>query len=335
MNFEKKIFVLVLILFFMIGCSKKEINEQNNNDFSKKQAIKDISIGYKTVVALSETGDLYVIGEDKMYGLGLGDDVDLVSEPTKVAEGVKSFLDEGSAIYYINNNNELYHTGLRLKGGVEDSFVKIQSNVSSFSAYSGFCITSVDLNGDLTGIVSSFVDNGTDCGLSKDKYSDFTKIASSVKQSFVIYGMNGYINNNNELFFSDDEGMNYTKVMENVKEVFNMAGTLYILTLDNYLYDYDCFENNFKKLSDGVIDVHIKDKFYFEFEDGNLYYYNYNYNEFQTLKYDNIKKIFYSNGNKYVYLNNDNKIELRTEYDEYVLENDVSSIKQILEFVSN
>lgn len=335
MNFEKKIFVLVLILFFMIGCNKKEINEQNNNDLSKKQAIKDISIGYKTVVALNETGDLYVIGDSELFSLGVGDEVDFVSEPTKVADGVKSFLDEGSAIYYINNDNELYHTGLKIKGGVEDSFVKIQSNISSFSVHSGLCITSVDLKGDLTGIVSSFAVKEANCGLSEDKYSDFTKIASDVKQSFVTFAMNGYINNNNELYFSDDEGMNYTKVMENVKEVFNRAGALYILTLDNSLYDYDYFENSFKKLSDGVIDVHIKDKFYFEFEDGNLYYYNYNYNEFQSLKYDNIKKIFYSSGDKYVYLNNDNKIELRTEYDEYVLENDVSSIKQILEFVSD
>ena len=275
-----------------------------------------MSINYDSVVALSEIGDLYVIGDSKMYSLGVGDDVDFVSEPTKVADGVKSFLDIGSVIYYLNKANELYYTGLKLEGGVEDSFVKIKSNVSSFSSFSGFCITSVDLNGDLTGIVSSFVDKDIDCGLSKDKYRDFTKIASDVKQSFAFNGINGYVNNNNELFFSDGEGINYTKVMENVKNVFNHR-RIYILTLDNSIYYYDYFKNTFEKLSDGVINVYNNDENYFEFEDGNLYYYQYNYNEFRRLKYENIKKNFHTSGGK------------------YVLENDISSIKQILEFVSD
>jgi len=50
---------------------------------------------------------------------------------------------------------------------------------------------------------------------------------------------------------------------------------------------------------------------------------------------DNVEKILYRDTGKYIYLNTDNKIEMYTEYDHYVLDNDISSMVKMLEFVSD
>ena len=346
----KKILVIciaILFIFNLTGCREQTPNNQNstNNDNPENisnGSIKDISIGSSAIYALNEKNELYVIGKGGMTGLGLGEDIEFVSTPTKVTDNVKSFLNEGSVVYYITSNNDLYYSGLRLEGGVEHSFTKIKENVKQVASYAGFCLFILDFNNNSYGASGRFSEDA--CALSYDKYSELTPIASNVKQVFANYTRNGYINNNNELYVISGDESEYTKLIANVKKVVNIGFEYYVLTEDNILYISDDYndENPIKKIAENVIDV-ADNGLYFKSSDGYLYFTDYSNDllvasdveDYFRLKFDNVEKILYKYNRKYIYLNTDNKIEMYTEYDHYVLDNDISSMVKMLEFVSD
>ena len=325
---KKILFSLLLILFLVTGCGKKLDDNKNSGDTGKKTLgeIKDISIGYDNIVALSENDELYVIGKEGLTSMGLGEDVDYASKPTRVAEDVKRFID-GGAIYYINSKNDLYYTGLKLQGGVEQKFSLLKSNVKQVVSNNGLCVFIVDLDNNLYGVVNKFGDGS--CALPYNKYSEFTQIASDVKQTFTLLYSHGYVNNNKELYFINNGEEEYRKIMDNVKEVFDVVYTLYIWTEDNILYKFNETGETIEKISENVVSVSYNDWVYYETSDGNLYY------DSKLITFDNVEKMLYSNNDKYIYINKDNKIEMKTEYDNYVLDNDISSLEEMLKFVGN
>jgi len=341
---KKVLFGILVILITTTGCTKQSTNKQDSNSIDNSStsdsSIKDMSIGYNKIVALSNSGELYTIGDPGLSSLGLGEDMETASKPTKVAENVEMFVDEGTAIYYINTNNALYYTGLKLQGGVEDSFIQLKTKVQSVASYYGFCVITTDLNNNSYGVVGKFTNDA--CALPFDKYSEFTQITTDVKQVFAFFNGNGYINNNNELFIIKDKETSYTKIMDNVKQIANVGFSIHILTEDNSLYLLD-FTTPIKKIADNVVDM-SDNGLYFETKDDYLYFVKQGQNNlvisneidgYERLNFDNVEKIFYVSYGKYVYLNKEHKIEMHTEYDKYILDNDISSMEQILKFISN
>lgn len=326
----KKVLCLLIILLISTGCQNEVVNDVPKN----KNAIKEINFESDNIVALTYNNEIYVIG-DASYGIGVSKDIDVVVEPTKVAENVKQFY--GSTCY-IDSNDDLYYTGISIQGGVDHEFVKLRSNVKSVEACSFACVIVLDDNNTSYAITNHF-NTSWMCGLPREQYEEFNELATNVKQAIGLSFANSYINSNDELFMIDAFSVDknnpvYTKVADNVKKISNS----WALTKDNVLYSY--YDGSLEKIADNVVDINNS---IFESQDGYFYFSNYENDllvasdakGYYRLKFDNVERLLYADVGKYIYLNDENKIEMYTEYDHYVLDNDVSSMTKMLEFISN
>lgn len=326
----KKILTILIIFILCTGCQKEVINEIPK----QKNGMKEIYINYNKIVALTDNNEIYVIG-DASYGLGVSKDVKNVVEPTKVAENVKQLKIDASTCY-IDTKNDLYYTGISLQGGLDEEFVKIKSDVNKVEVCDWSIVITLDNNNTSHAITSAFSGDWAS-GLIPGKYKEFSELQTDVKQAYATLFLNSYLNLNGELFMIESATVDktnpvYTKVADNVKKI---SGE-WLLTNDNILYSY---VKGLTKIADNVVDI---DNYIFKSSDG-YFYFESNKNElliasdidnYYRLKFDNVKQILYNRSGKYVYLNNENKIEMYTEYDHYIADNDISSMKKILEFVS-
>ncbi len=319
-------------------------NGSNGGSAVGANQISSISADFTTVVALSGDGTLYGVGE--VEGLG-GNSTAKVEEPAVLAKNVSSFIDDNT-LYYLDKSGTLYRAGLNYDGGLLHTFEETYSNVVSYDTFSGFCLAVVTKSGD------AYITNGklgtkNYCGLTEST-DGFKKVASSVKKVVTGYHFNGYINNNNELWIASSSDKEYSKKLDNVIDDGYDQFTHYFLTSDGNLYKIDASSYDTELVETGVASVgdgFIKKKdgdYYIYVDEG--YYYPFDLTEvtekdgyYKVSFEDGIQEIYYVyfvNSMKIVYLNKQGKIVMVSYNKEpKVVDNTISSIKDILDFINN
>ena len=223
-----KLLVCVALATVVVsGCSIKT-NKNNEVDITKsKEIVKAVNASYGDVVALTNAGNLYAIGNNSYGNFGIGDRKEL-KNVEKIASNVKMFSNT-AALYYLNNNKELYYSGLKLEGGANRKFEKIASNVKTFTTNNGFCASYIDSDDNV--YVKSIVPKY--CAYQKE-YKEFTKVAENAKFIFNDDFVSGYITKNDELYYASTTDDSFIKIMDSVKKVSTDGS--HILTNDNKLY---------------------------------------------------------------------------------------------------
>lgn len=313
----KLLVCVALAIVIVSGCSVKTNNNSEGDVTKGNEVLKAVDASYGTVVALANSGNLYAIGINSYGNFGIGD-VKELKNVKKIASNVKMFSNT-AALYYLNNNNELYYSGLKLEGGANKEFEKIASNVKTFVTNSGFCTSYIDLNDSV--YVKSIAPH-TQCGYQQD-YEKFTKVAENAKFIFNSDFTSGYITKNDELYYASTTDSSFIKIMGSVKKV--SADAKYILTNDNKLYKVKSYKSNkadMDLLTTDVVDLY-GDMYgiIFKKSDG-AFYSEYSDNGYPSValvesgesgirKFNakDIKSIIYysSSYSMYVYLNNDNQ----------------------------
>lgn len=354
---------LICMLFIILtGCADKS-NMQENNDSKdlgaiNLGAIKSIKIFNTYIAAINENDELYVVGSNYYGKLGLGYKKDeIIRKPTKAASNVKEIIDVSTRLMYIDNNNNLYRAGLD-EMGKEENISLIRKNVKEYQTDSSdLCGLTLDIDNNLYAYSSLMGDTG--CGIDTDYLYDydytyetrlnldalFKDLKIKAKDVFSCYAGSGYIDFNNNMYVAKESNPEvYEKVLDNVKKVSNgYESYLYlILTNDNVAYNYSSSSDNLKleKLTDGVMEISEQGN-YFRNNDG--YYIinafdnplideNDSYGRYTKLKIDNIKELWFekiSTRGILIYLNNDNKVEVRTDKGNYIFENKIEFIDDI------
>jgi len=352
------VFILLLIIVLLVfGLSNKKednnpntdneqenIEKPNNSQNSISGTISKMHVSFDHIIALSTNDKLYGVG--KFYGLG--EDKDEFSEPTLIANNVKDFI-SGQALYYLDNNNDLYRAGLNYNFGVIKEFEKHYENVKQFDTYMGLCLSLTTKDNKY------YFTNGKTkdfCG-SKEALKELNQYAEDVKFGFSAYHFNGYVNNDNELYISTDVNEEYKKAMDDVIDYSASLSFVRVLTANNEVYEVSV-DMTTKEVTKELLGSDVKElEFdYVKKEDNKYYAYidvdnrivdsRLNNSEitktsgYYKFNMDDIKDIYYYTPSitKMVYLNNDNKIVLGFIGKEDIkIDNKIENIKKILEFM--
>ena len=362
------IIVIVLtvgILMFVLLNKNDESDDNNDSKPNQITKITEMTVNDNQVIALTANGDLYAIGETSAV------EEEDYNKVTKISTNVGKYVyintyNVISAIYLIDNNNDLYYVGASYNAGSSSELTKDAENVIDIKAYGNFCGAIINENNEFYLKNSSFTK--TYCGI-KDTYEDFTKMADNVREVLVNYDYNGYITNDGELFISTS-GKNYTKRFDNVKDVydFNMLNQLLILTNDNKLYNYEFNinddDNNSKttllasnveelgqtyfKTTNGEYNIIFSSSQMFLLKNKNeilnakgksVYYYStLDVNDIKKPLYYKSQKIEYGDkrgtiNNKFIYISTDNQIVLMDENGSKKLSSDINNLEEIYQFV--
>lgn len=232
--------VIVTVIGIMIFSNEDEKssgigNNNNNNNSLKNSDIQEISITNGDIVALTNEGDLYHIG-DESYAHGSED----YKKLRKIATSVEKFYNNNNAVYFIDKQHDLYYFGESYNGGGSDEVKKDYSNVNDIVAYMNLCGFVINHNNELyaKSAVSGY------CGLN-NKYDEFTKLADDVKEAFTDGYYGGYINNNNELYLATYTSTKFEKIADNVSSIVTYDfDKIFILTVDNKLSIYKIAYSN-------------------------------------------------------------------------------------------
>lgn len=348
--------VIGIIFFSNRDEESGEIGNNNNNNSLKNSEIQEISITTGDIVALTNEGDLYHIG-DESYAHGSED----YKKLRKIATSVEKFYNNNNAVYFIDKQHDLYYFGESYNGGGSDEVKKDYNNVNDIVAYMNLCGFVINNNNELyaKSAVSGY------CGLN-NKYDEFTKLADDVKEAFTDGYYGGYINNNNELYLATYASTKFEKIADNVSSIVTYDfDKIFILTVDNKLSIYkiaysnddnnelkllredvsELGENYFKTINgeynvlssrsdlglikgESKILYDGKDPIYYGTLAASdikeiLYYVNSTY--YDSVKYDEQKKL--------IYIATDGKIVLLDQNGKKSLNYNTNSLNEIFEFV--
>lgn len=219
----------------------------------------------------------------------------------------------------MDSKGDLYMAGLRYTGGMQDSFEKVGSNAKKVaSAINCAIVLDKDSNVLAIGPKNDY------CGFTQI-YEEFTNVGSNAKDVLVHYHSSGYLTNSNELYLKTANGDNYVKTLENVKEISDN----FVLTNNGEVYQIE-FNGAFTKLDDNVKD--INETFYMK-NDGSIY--NVSKKQIKA-EVSSIDDILYDGthfNDIVIYFNSDNKIVLHSVQGNNVIDNNLDSLKQILNFI--
>lgn len=318
---KKKSLILVIIAIILvvaiIGSTVAFLALKNNNNGGttnngdvpnkSKDGIKQIEVYYTlNVVALSNNGDLYVIGENES-GWGNVKETDKV---TKVASNVNSFEDDG--MLYIDNDSNLYITGLNvIKGGTYKVYEKLGENIKNVSS-GGLSVVAVSNNGKLYGYGQKDY-NGLNKQCSElTEFDNVSDVKTVYKGISIIY----YITNSGELYAKYDSSDTFDKLLDNVAET--NGGSIF-KTTDGKYYLLECEESKCNVTEKSNVKGYVLDYFInnngeiinkqdskYIVEDLSLYYPK-DVKEMIDMGGYGLSGLIY-----YIYLNNNNKLTLYT-----------------------
>ena len=352
----------VILVNFIFGNNNDNDNDNSNNNginniVSKSKgnkAIKKIYIDdLYGVVALTNSGDLYGIG-----------DFDVIDEKDKdkvnlLATNVKDFGGE-SSIYYIDNSNTLYRSGLNYEeGGSLDKFTKTFENVKSVDTSMKLCAGITTNNNEMYLHQGINVANSY-CGATNNQGVGYKKVADNAQTAIAAYYYNGYLDKNNNLYVSVDDGDTHTKLLENIIDYEERIFGDYYLTEDGKLYFvYGIWVDNQKKIDYQEIEAEVESielKEVIKKKDQKFYYIFYSqYDMLTTGMQDEIKlniddkaesivylKGGHDNGKAYIrkiiYINSEGKYVLYVSNEENFiykkLDNNIDSIAEIYSFIN-
>ncbi len=338
---KKFILVIISALLILTGCGKN--SAEGTSGSGKKvgsKAIKDMTVSRTSIVALTESGDLYAIGE---VG-GLGEGVKSTDKLTLLAHDVESF---DANLYYMDNKGGVYMSGYTYEGGIHDTFKKAYDGASSFGDLLNFCIMVVDKNGDM------FIDekmSNSYCAISAT--DGFKKVASNVKMAVInsqTNGYIGYIGKDGNLYISYDNGENYQKLLDNVVSYETNPSLSIYLTGDGKLYKvtnkYDSTTGHYAVVELIMENVRDLKNDYIATNDNKFYYYTYDNQQgyyASPLEFgENVKQFLFHSylnwGESHiaVYFDNNNKIILYKDGAvKKTLDNSYESIKEIYDFIN-
>lgn len=320
----------VLICCVLSGCGNNETGE----DLGK---IKDISVDDHNIVALSENNELYAIGENISNEIGIGESKHTDSI-TKVASDVKEFK-FSNGIYYLDFNDNLYHAGMRIDGsGIANDFEKVNEKINKFDQFATFALITWDKDNNISIQNGNFSRNYGGFNGLLDKSTVVTN--DKVKYLFTSCFLTGYINENNELYMINKATNNkFIKVLDNVETVSSESinNLVYILTKDKVLYTINTLnaQNVIVPTPDDYklvkLDENVDSLISYGYKkDGKTYVELKNNLSFNETEKD-IKDIYYADKNKLIYLNSEDKVVMG----ETVIENNISNIDDILNYVEN
>lgn len=325
--------IVVVGIFFgskllLNGDNNNLTNGGSNNQNLSSESISQIEITSSYVIALTNSGKLYAIGDNINY---LPTEESSLKETTLLAENVKSFSNNGK--FYISNNDELYISGINYsKGGVYKQYKKVASNIKKVT---GMELGYIALSND--GTLYAF--GSEEYNGFGQEYDELTLInsISNVKDVSLTLTETFYLTNDNELYakFKYSENDTFEKILDNVESCDRNT----ITTKDGKIYDIGVFDYstgefvvNLIEGANGVIftpysSYYIKDNVILD----SFYSKYYDPQDVKTMFYMYSDDIVQDNKTiiKFIYLDNNNKLKLH--YIEFKLRNYATKLDEKIE----
>ena len=318
----------------------------SNNSTTINNKINKMDVSSEFIVSLTDSGDMYVIGKPFMEMNGKSE----FSSVTLLADNVKKYANMG--YYYIDNNDNLYITGVDvINGGYIGKYKKIGENIKDVAGKSnGLGLIAVSNDGELYAYGDA---NHNSMGIEYQELTKFENI-SGVKEVYSSITLSAYVTNNGELYaHSTYEAKPFTKVLDNVNEIISSEndGKIIALTSAGKIYevDYNGEQVVASLISDieGVIATHSNGIYYLK--NGvvdDMFYFRYYPNDVKNMMYMwDPDGAVYDEEIKYLYLNNQNQISLlHVKYeddnwnnvknkDSKTLDYTIKNMKEIYEFI--
>lgn len=321
-----------------IGTDENKADKKNPSD-----KIKEIVITQYEILALTDKGDLYAIGNNSYgeFGLGNSDEIDYTA---KIASDVKKFWTGNYGILYTDSNDDLFHAGLNYKsGGSSETFEKASSNVKDiYSDLVGMII--IDNDGKIEFTRNHFCDKHYSEAVIDTESENNLKSLTNIKYFVLGTKYNGYVNNDGELYIKTSNDNDYVKILDNVDKYIPRISEDSLgqgfLTKENILYYYDGSLNQ--------VDMNVVDagKNYYKTNDGKYYVLNERYaidqlvkvegrTDVELLNIEDVKELLYISVyyGEICYINTDNKLVMINQDEEKIVDYNVQSIDEIYDFI--
>lgn len=327
------IVVIAAIAGGILLFNNKNGNSNLLNNPSNGDSIAKIEIGSLYAVALTNSGKYYAIGNNSYSWVDKGEDL---TEPTLLAENVKSFTNDGS--FYISTNDDLYISGVNsIEGGIYKEYKKLGSNIKKVSG-DGLGLVALSNDGKL---YAYGLENYNGFG---KRYNELTLIDGISNVIDIYKGLSTliYLTDKNELYgkyVDNDEP--FEKILDNVDYCTLHSATTKDGKIYNIYYNY-----TEKKVVAELIDgadgiINNWNKLYFTKNNVILDNSNYRYDDYRYYYPKDVKMmLFMDNRNKnskgimkFIYLNQNNKLTLQyIEYEEHNYENKLNEKKETLDY---